>query len=133
MYRIYDTKRKCWINNNVYLTPDDKIFTFNKSIFGFVRMQEKDECVCHQAINLQDKDNKEIFEGDFLEAEVSENKIIYGLVVYAKELSSYIILCDESNEYFVLGTDILEHIKIVGNVFDGYSKYEQKQKNKQTL
>lgn len=131
-FRVYDTKRKRWVERKVYLNPYGEIFTFNKSIFGCVRLSREDDYVYHLSINLNDKFGKNIYEGDFLKAEVSEDRIVYGMVTYAQELSSYIMLCNESNEYFVLGKDILDHIQVVGNVFDGY-KYEQKQEDKQTL
>lgn len=129
MYRVYNVNQECWVNNEVYLNQNDEIFTLNKSFFGFKKLLKRDEYVYHKAIDLRDKDGKEIFEGDFLKAETSDDRIVYGLVVYAPELSSYIILCDENSEYFVLGSNVTDHVQIVGNVFDGYED-EQKQENK---
>ena len=45
-----------------------------------------------------------------------------GLVCFAQELSAYIILCFDPDEYFTLGTEVVQYIEVVGNVFDDEKK-----------
>ena len=83
-------------------------------------MPDDDRYICHKDIELYDKENVLVYEGDYLEAKVSEDKTVVGLVAYAHELSSYVILCVDSDEFYTLGSEVTEYIKKVGNVFDGY-------------
>lgn len=118
-YRVYDKKRKKFIKDNVYLTPDGELVESKKSIFGNrLSFVDQDRYVYQKAIELNDKNNAPIYIGDYLEAKVDDDRIVTGLVTYADELSSYIILCFETDEFFTLGTQVCEYIKIVGNVFD---------------
>ena len=71
---------------------------------------------------------KEIYIGDHLEAQVSEDRAVRGLVIFAEELSAYIILCFDSDEYFTLGTEICQYIEVVGNVFDESKKSKKNDK-----
>ena len=129
-YRVYDTEQKCWLYDKVYLTPKDELLTYNHSILGWVKLSSisQDRYVYHRDIGLYDKNGTLIFIGDFLEAEVAENKTVRGVVVFAEELSAYIILCTDVDEYFTLGTEVCGYIRIVGNVFDGYIEDEQNEK-----
>ena len=123
-YRVYDNKAKKWVQDNVYLRPDDELFLIKQSLFGMVKIPmvlSYDRYIFHRDIELYDKMGVLIYEGDYIKAKVSENKEVVGVVVYAKELSAYIILCEEYDEYYTLGTETCQYIEIVGNVFDGYT------------
>ena len=123
MYRVFDTKRHKWVKENVYLTPDDKLLKIKQSAFGWLKVPlelSEDRYIYHNDINLYDKNNILVYEGDIVRANTSENIEKIGLVCYAPELSSYIILCEDSNEFFTLGNEVCEFIEVIGNVFDGY-------------
>lgn len=124
MFRVYDKENKCWVEDNVYLTQNYDLYMLKRNLFGIEKLKllQDGQFVYHRAIDLYDRNNKLIYEGDYLKAKVSENSIVYGLVTYAIELSAYIILCEESNEFFALGNEITKFIEVVGNVFDGYDK-----------
>ena len=129
MFRVYDKKKKKWVTDNVYLTPDGELVESKKSIFGGKLMfTTEDRYVFQQAIDLYDKNNKQIFIGDYLEAKVSNDRIVRGVVTFAQELSAFIIVCFDSDEYFTLGTDVCELIMIVGNVFDGFIDVKKEKK-----
>lgn len=120
-YRVYDVERKEWVKDNIYLTPDDGLFKIKQSVFGLIKVPLElslDRYIYHRDIGLYDKNGVLIYEGDHLEAEVAEDRVVTGVVVYASEIAGYIILCNDTDEFFSLGSDICEYIKVVGNVFD---------------
>lgn len=118
-YRVYDKKKKRFVTDNIFLTPDGELVESKKSLFGnkftFV---DQNRFVFQKYIELNDKNNVSVFVGDYVKAQVAEDREITGLVTFAPELSSYIILCFDSDEYFTLGTDVSNLIEVVGNVFD---------------
>lgn len=120
MYRVFDTKRRKWITEKVYLTPDEEVYIEKKSIFGLKKLVSDSRYVYHRDINMLDKNEMLIYEGDYLKCQVDEDKIIYGMVVYAPEISGYVVLCNKTNEWYSLGFDVTEYTEVFGNVFDGY-------------
>lgn len=125
MFRVYNTEEKKWVKNNIYLSPDGELFLIKKSVFGTVKVPlalSADKYVYHRDINLYDKDGELVYEGDYIRASVAEDKEVIGVVAFAIELSAYVILCVDSDEFYTLGSETTEFIKIVGNVFDGYEK-----------
>lgn len=124
-YRVYDNEKKVWLKDNIYLNPNGELFLIKKSIFGMVKVPlvlSPDRYIYHKSINLWDKNQKQVHEGDYINAQVSEDKSVIGLVAFAAELSSYVILCVDSDEYYTLGSEITEYIEVIGNIFDGYEK-----------
>ena len=126
MYRIYNIEQKKWVEDNIFIAPNDDLYTLKKSLFNRKRLIpiSDEDYVIHKDIELYDKNENLVFEGDYLKAKVAEDRTVIGLVVYANELSSYIILCMGSGEFFTLGQEICEFIEIIGNVFDGYNEEE---------
>lgn len=127
MFRVYNNEEKKWVKDDVYLTPYDELVKIKQSVFGLVKVQlslSPDKYTFHRDIGLYDKDGDSVYEGDYLRATISEDKTVVGLVCYAHELSSYIILVDSTNEFFTLGSEVSSEIQIIGNVFDGYDGEE---------
>lgn len=121
MYRVRDTKNNCWVADNVFLSPlpEDILYIVKKGIFGSVKLEVAPNTYVYQRyIEMTDKNLVPIFEGDILKAQVDEDKFVIGIVVYAEEFSGYIILCNENNEWFSLGTEASKYIENIGNVFD---------------
>lgn len=118
-YRVYDKKRKKFIEDNIFLTPDGELVESKKSLFGDkITFVSQNRFVYQKYIELDDVNGKQIYVGDYLEAKVAEDKVVVGMVTFAPELSAYIILCFETEEYFTLGTEVCHYVKVVGNVFD---------------
>lgn len=128
MYRVYDIEHNKWIEDNVYMSPDGELYKIKQSIFGWTKvplMLSQDKYIYHKGIDLCDKNGKEIHEGDYIKAQIAEDRTVIGVVTFATEISGYIILCDETSEFFTLGTEVCQYIQIIGNVFDGYDEVEQ--------
>lgn len=140
MFRVYDKQKGCWITDNIYLANDlynpyCNLYILKKNIFGVEKLKllpMGDRYVYHESVEfLYDKNDNVVYVGDYVKAQVSEDRTIIGVVVFAPELSSYIILSDESDEWFALGNEICEYIEVIGNVFDGYD--EDMKDGKQSL
>ena len=134
MFRVYDTEKKRWVKDNLYLNSDGELFLIKQSLFGMSKVPlalSEDKYIYHQDINLFDKNNVLVYEGDYIKAKVSEDREVIGMVTYAFELSAYVILCVDSDEFYTLGSQVCDYIEVIGNVFDGYK--EEKEDGQQAL
>lgn len=122
MFRVYDNIEKRWIKDGVYLSPNDELYLIKRFAFGQTKIVKlsQERYIYHKAIDLLDKNEVQVFEGDYIQAQVDKDKMVVGLVAFAQELSSYVILCVDSDEFYTLGSEVKEHINVCGNVFDGY-------------
>lgn len=121
LYRVYDEDERKWVVDNVYLTPNGDLVMIKKTM-GLVKtlvVLDRARYIYHKMIGLQDVNNTEVYEGDYLLAKVEDDREIVGLVTFAEELGSYIILDTNDDKYYHLGDTIREFIRIIGNVFDG--------------
>lgn len=122
-FRVYDKKKRKFVTDNIYLTPDGELVESKKSLWGNkMTFVDGNRFVYQRYIGLEDRNNTPIYIGDTLEAQVAEDRVIRGIVTFAPELSAYIILCFESEEYFTLGESVCDLITVVGNVFDDEKK-----------
>ena len=129
-YRVYDKKRKKFITDNIFLTPDGELVESKKSLFGNkMTFIDKNRFVYQRYIGLSDRDNNAIYIGDVLEARVTDDEIVTGIVSFAEELSSYIIFCDCNEKWYTLGTEICDRIRVIGNVFDDEKKGKKDEKS----
>lgn len=123
MFRVYDNERKKWVKDNIYMNADENLFKIKQSLFGITKVPlDEDRYIYHKDIGLYDKNSRLVFEGDYIKAKVADDKEVIGIVAYAYELSSYVILCVDSDEFYTLGSNVSSEIEVVGSVFDGYEK-----------
>ena len=123
LFRVYDVERNQWIKDNVYLNPDGDLFLIKKSIFGRTKkpiLLESDRYVYHNDIGLFDKNENLIYIGDYVRAQVEENRFVIGVVACAQDPAAYAILCEDIEECFILGSEVCQFVEKIGNVFDGY-------------
>ena len=119
MLRVYDNEQKQWVKDDIYLNTNDELFLIKKSLFGMTKIPlDSDTYVWHKDIDLYDKNNVLVYEGDYIKAKVSDDKEVIGMVAYAFDLSGYVILCVDSDEFYTLGNSVSSLIEVVGNVFD---------------
>lgn len=122
-YRVFDKKKRKFITDNIFLTPDGELVESKKSLFGNkMTFIDQNRFVYQRYIGLSDLDNNPIYIGDILEARVADDEIVTGIVSFAEELSSYVIFCDCNEKWYTLGTEICDRIRVVGNVFDNDKK-----------
>lgn len=124
-FRVYDTEKKEWIKNKIYLSPEGELYKIKQGIFGLTKVPlalDNERYIYHQAIDLYDKNQNQVCEGDYILARIAEDKTEIGLVAFAHELSSWVILCVDSDTFYTLGSSVSSEIEIIGNVFDGYDK-----------
>lgn len=131
-FRVYDIDKKKWLKDNIYLSPNDELFLIKRRLFGTTKVPlDANKYVFHKDINLYDKKNRLVYEGDYIQAQVDKDKSVIGLVAFAHELSAWVILCVDSDEFYTLGSSVSTEIEAIGNVFDGYK--EEKKDGKQAL
>lgn len=118
-FRVYDKKKKRFVTDNIFLTQDGELVEPKKSLFGNkLTFVDQNRYVYQKYIELNDKNGTPIYMGDYVKAQVAEDKEIVGLATFSTELSSYVILCFETEEYFTLGDSVSHLIEVVGNVFN---------------
>lgn len=124
-YRVYDKKKKRWVEDKIFMTPNGDLLKSDKSILGWTKptfVSENRYVYQKEIEGFYDKNGKQVYVGDYVNAKVAEDRTVTGLVTFANELSAYIIICFDSEEYFTLGTQVCELIEVIGNVFDDDKK-----------
>ena len=118
-FRVYDKKKKKFVTDNIYLTPDGELVESKKSLWGNkMTFVDGNRYVYQKYIELLDKNRTPVYIGDYLNAQVSEDETITGVVTFSHEMSSYIILNFDTEKYYMLGESCEDLIEVVGNVFD---------------
>ena len=119
MFRIFDKIENEWMDNeDVALTPDGDIVLIRTGFFGKITLeysQEDSRYIVHKDVELFDKEDELIYEGDFCESD--DGRV--GLIYYSTERAAYVFLDVVNQEYLELSDAICSHwLTVVGNVFD---------------
>lgn len=130
MFRVFDRKKETFVQDNIFLSPNGNLYMLKRNIFGIDKLVilSQDRYAYTKSIDLYDKNGTLIYEGDYVKAQVAEDKVVIGLVTYAHELSSYVIICFDSEEFYSLGSEVCEYIVVIGNVFENYGREKDEQK-----
>ena len=115
MYRVYDNKKKCWVREGVYLSPNNDLSTSKKALFGTEKLSLVSDIqyTWHRDIGLYDKNNKLVFEGDICRC---KDGVFTGVVVYVREHAAYYLLDDENMKYYPLGIEYMDMVEVIGNI-----------------
>lgn len=134
LYRVYDRVLQKWVKDNIYMTPNGELYKIKSSFFGWSKVPlalDDARYIYNRAINLYDKNQELVYEDDYIKAQVDKDKTVIGIVGYAHEISSYVIFCIDTGEYYTLGSEVCEFIEVVGNTLEGFK--EEFQDGQQSL
>lgn len=125
MYRVYDTKKKRWVKESIYLSPNNDLSTSTKALFGAEKLSlvSNQRYILHKDIGLQDINGKFIFEGDIAKVEINDESdqtttLVTGLVAYHIDHASYYLFDYLNSKYYPLNSDICKYLEVIGNIFD---------------
>ena len=119
MYRVYDTKENGWVQDCIYLSPNDDLSMeqTKKSLFKktSLTLVSENRYTYQREIGLLDKKGNLIFEGDICS---SKQHDIMGVIAYVPEHASYYLLDDRTLKYYPLGEERCKQLEVIGNIFE---------------
>ena len=119
MYRVWDNKENGWVQDCIYLSPNDdlSIEQTRKSLFKKTKLTlvSEQRYIYQRDIGLLDKKGNLIFEGDICG---SKSNDIMGVIAYVPEHASYYLLDDRDMKYYPLGEGRCKQLEVIGNIFE---------------
>lgn len=121
MFRVYDTKEKCFVRKNISLTIDGDLQLAKLKFISLFNLHllSTERYVCQMWTQFFDINKKRIYEGDICEATYYGNRII-GQVTYVAEKGAFLLLDFKNYKYYTMGSQICIDCKyrVIGNIFD---------------
>ena len=117
MYRVYDSKEKCWVKEGIYISPNNDLSISKKAMFGAEKLSlvSYQRYIFHRDIGLHDMNETLIFEGDI--CRIARLDVI-GVIAYCSEHASYYLFDYTNSKYYVLGITKCKEIEVIGNVLE---------------
>lgn len=119
MYRVFDNVEHGWVQDCIYLSPNDDLSMVKtkKSLFGNTKLNlvSDKRYICQRDIGLLDKKKNLIFEGDICSTKSND---IMGVIAYVPEHASYYLLDDRTMKYYPLSEVRCKQLEVIGNVFE---------------
>ena len=127
MYRVYDNFTHKWVKD-VLLAPNDIVIPKNgilRKFFGLMKLKLGSDYryTMHKATGITDMNGVTLYEGDICSAKDGE---FIGIVTYVPEHCAFYLLDHKNAKFYPLGSDYIELIAIIGNVFENPDLIEQK-------
>lgn len=116
-YRVFDTKNKIQITSTVVTDGRGDIFVCKQGWFKrySLKLLPDHRYVVHRCVEIKDKNDKDIFEGDIC---VAKDGVFTGVVTYVPEHASFYLLCDAESTFYPLGFEYQELLEVIGNVIE---------------
>ena len=119
MYRVWDNVEQGWVQDCIYLSPNDDLSMAKarKSLFGTTKLNlvSDQRYIYQRDIGLLDKKKNLIFEGDICSTKSGD---VMGVIAYVPEHASYYLLDDRTMKYYPLGEERCKQLEVIGNIFE---------------
>lgn len=121
MLRIFDKLKGRWIKNDIYISTNENMFKIDRTLF---KNKEKlvqvssERYVIHKDIGLVDKNYQLIYEGDIVNAQISEDEFIIVEIAYVNQTASYMAFDFKTDTAYSITEEGCKFMEVVGNVFD---------------
>lgn len=113
-YRVWDHKKKQFVFNGSELGDIlEEIYDLE-----FLEYVLRNRFIWQQHIELNDKDGKNIYEGDVVEFSYTPDNKFIGEIKWLDDRAAYGIICGNAFETMEEMMDYMTNVKIVGNVFE---------------
>ena len=121
MFRVYDNVERGWVQDCIYLSPNDDLSVeqTKKSLFGKTKTKltlvSEQRYIYQRDIGLLDKKGNLIFDGDICSMKSND---VMGIIAYVPEHASYYLLDDRTLKYYPLGEERCKQLEVIGNIFE---------------
>ena len=123
LYRVWDKKKKKWVNNEVLLGDNGEIYRISKDKLRCkIKLLPETRYVCQMSSGVRDKNKILLFEGDIVACkkmnEKEDEKGFIGQVCYLKDQCRWVILDFNNNKWYEISSERSNLIEKTGLCLD---------------